>query len=393
MASATARADDWLLVRGSGDGVGSLSWERIGEAYLGSWSWREVPAEEADSDPATSRLMAGSPARHPAIAALMPQLGLALRDGLLFYDEQPLPQGVGLVLVRDDPDGAGLLVVFTGVDDSSAFQGFTTNVDLRRPGALYVRDGRQLSPRSLASFDTRSIELVPLDVLWWTAGAFHPERSLMDRALAVSRALAGYRFVYQAATIPEIDLLGLAAELLAEQGEAVDAAINLGFHHDVIKSALAREATLAELLGPRQGPHPVVYTLVAHPHGTNARSFGADPVTGRPALLLNLSALAGPAQVDAALMHELVHTRQAPAGRRLVDRVIHEGVAVLFVSRLEPADDAPALMWSEQTLEAARTQHDAIVSAVRELSQTSDDELITPWITLHIRPESHPDVP
>lgn len=391
--ASVAPADDWLLVRGAGDGVGDLSWQQIGEAYLSRWNWSVVDATGAERDPVTSRLMAGAAGEHPALAALFRDLQLELVDGALNYAGFLVPVGVGLVLVQDDPDGQGLLVAFTGVDDDSAFQGFTINVDVTRPGVTFVRGGRKVSPRSLSSFDTRAIEVVPLDVLWWTGGAWNPERTVMDRALAVARALDGYRFVYEAATIPEIDLLAFAAELLTVQPDAVEAATALGFHHDAIESGRQREAQLAEVLGPRSGPHPVVYTLVGHPLGTNAKTFGSDPITGRPSVLLNLSAFAGPADLDAALMHELVHTRQPAAGPRLVDRIVHEGVACAFVAALEPADDALALMWSEAALAAATEHHDEIVAALRGLAEETDPALHAPWITLHVRPDGHPGLP
>lgn len=409
LATLAAPADEWILVRGSGDGVGSLDWDRIGEAYLGRQTWRAVDASAADSEAATSRLMAGAPADHPALAALLPVLGIQIdadAEGVapaadpdtapvlaLIHAERRIPAGTGLVIVTADPDGQGALVLFTGVDEASAFQGFTTSIDLSRPGVTYVREGRQVPPSTLMRFPAGRLEVVPLDILWWTAGAWDEQRSINDRALAVSRALEGYRFVYEAATIPGIDLLAFAADLLASFPADVDAGIALGGHHDLIVEARVREALLGELLGPRRGPAPVVYSLIGHPGGTNAKTFGADPITGRPALLLNLCAFADPAALDLALVHELVHTRQSGPAQRLVERAVHEGVAALISARIEGAGDAAALMWSEESLALARARHVEIVAAVKALADSTDAALHAPWMTLGLRPQEPAGLP
>lgn len=391
--AAVAADESWLVVRGQGPGVATLTWQRMGEAYLGASTWRIVDGDAADADPATSRFLAGSPDRHPALAALLPSVGVSVEPDGLLVAGQLVPRGTGLVLVADDPDGQGLLVIFTGFDESSAFQGFTTRIDVTRRGATLVRDGQVVGAAESLHFENAALEVVPLEILWWTAGAWHPERPVADRALAVARALEGYRFVYEAATIPEVDLLAFAAELLSSYQPTVDRALSLGFHHDAILAGLDREARLDELLGARAGPAPVVFTLVGHPSGTNARSFGVDPVSGRPAVLLNLCAFADERELDAALVHELVHTRQPAAGPRLVDQAVHEGVAARLVQQLEGADDALALMWSDDALETARFRHDELVAAFRAIASTTDAAEQAPWMVLHQAPADPPGLP
>lgn len=392
-AAAPPTAETWLVVRGTGTGVADLSWERIAQAYLGGQDFRLVDGSESKSARDTSRLFAGAPADHPALAELLVGLGLALEPDALLVGPRRVPAGTGLVLVTDDPDGAGRLVIFTGVDELSAFQGFTTQIDIGRPGVSFVRDGQTLVPSALLHYDTSQVEVVPLDILWWTAGGFFPERSIPDRALAVARALDGYRFVYEAATIPELDVVSFADDLLTNAGEAVDAAIQLGFHHDIIVAAREREDWLDALLGVRPGPRPVIYSLIGHPRGTNARSFGDDPVTGRPAVLLNLCALPDGEAINAALMHELVHTRQPLRGSSLGDKAVAEGIAAVLAQRHEGLEDGAALMWSADALATARARHTEIVDAFLTRAGSEDAAVISGWLTLHASPAQPADLP
>lgn len=98
----------WLLVRGSSNGVAELSWQRIGEAYLGRWPWRAVPAESANEEPTSHRLVVGSPGDNPAVVALGAAFGMRWDGEQLWLDGALVERGTGLVLVTHDPDGEGL---------------------------------------------------------------------------------------------------------------------------------------------------------------------------------------------------------------------------------------------------------------------------------------------
>lgn len=370
-------AQDWLLVHGPGEGVGSLSWQRIGEVYLKGHGWVAVPAARADQSPATSRLVVATPDQLPGLAAA---LDLGLTDDGLDLAGLAVPADAGLVLVRPDPDGAGTLAWFTGADDRALFEGFRAPVDLGRQATTVVRDGQRLSPAALVGFGDQLV-VERLDRA--QARALAAAGPLSDRALSAARALLGHDFVLQAAVDPAVDPFAWHLELFSSRHQELEAAVARFAAVDLEALVADCLARVDNALHTGDQRDPAVFVLLGAADGTNARTFGGDPVSGRRAVLINLTALADVTALETALIHELVHTRQGTGGGRLADRAVQEGVAALVSQRLvEGVDDARALMWSEAALTAARTRHGALVQALREQADLRDTSLLAPWLTL-----------
>lgn len=406
----------WLLVRGKADAVGALTHERIGQAYLGHASWTLVGADGAAAAPAASRFVVGTADDNPAVAAILRQLGAAPPEDGRFLGRR-LESGTGLLLVGDDPDGGGRLVLATGADADGVLACFGVRLDMSADGLRWVRSQRDVEPGPIL-FDNLLPTIVRLDrdvaplvgelseadpeigrrraaALARAGTSATPGPTLLaDRALHMARLLEGHRFVVEASAHPGVDLLGWSSELLSLHGAALARARSFADAHDLDQLIAVAHETCARELAPWNGPAPVYFVLLGAPHGTNARSFDHDTVTGRPRVLLNLTMLADEGAFETAALHETIHTRQQLGGKRLLDRAVHEGVATRLSQLLRPGTpDHQALMWTEDELARARAHHDAILDAFRDAAASTDPGVHTPFVVLGRRHVAFPAAP
>lgn len=106
------------------------------------------------------------------------------------------------------------------------------------------------------------------------------------------------------------------------------------------------------------------------------------------------AALARRRHFDAAVIHETVHTYQGSVGPTLLERAIFEGVPTYLTQVVDPTlTDYDVLLWSPEELRAAREHHDAILTAIRELADSSDPAVHTPYMILHSQPARIPGAP
>jgi len=140
--------------------------------------------------------------------------------------------------------------------------------------------------------------------------------------------------------------------------------------------------------------------LVGDPRGTNARSFDADPLTGRPRVLLNLAAHASLDALKISIVHESIHTFQTPGDGSFAARALREGEAVALTRVLLPATSAAAaMMWPEAKYATARRMREALLAAFRGTlrdcaeNPTHGKDAVDEWLTLGHAPAQPPGAP
>lgn len=389
--------ESWLLVRSEAESVGSLSWERIAEAYLQSADHRIVGADEASSDPGTHRLVVGCPANQPLLNELLEYLEvewnpkqrtLALPNGI------EVPPSDGLVIVAPDPDGAGRLVLFTGADPDAVFRGFTVSVDLQTEGFVQVR-GQAIHGRGAlgkdAGLDRPLCLRVDREWIGWldeTDG--WPER---ERHLRVATAMAshggGLRNTFVGSgNLSNGDAWMLRVPELIERSRAVIRSTERLRGRDLEGEVSRAWERLTEQVGVN-GPAPVVRLVLDLPEATNARTLGLDPLYGRPEVVLNLSALTGGLAFEIALYHELTHCLDFIRGQRLVDRAAREAVAMWFSQISVPkAGEAQILMWSNQQLQRAKQRRAELIAAFSAVAESTSTQAVGEWLTLGQQPNA-----
>lgn len=303
-------------------------------------------------------------------SALAAELLLALgfdAKAPLSISGTPVLKGTGLVIQAPDPDGDGRLVLMKGEDADGLHQTLTTPVDLLGRGWSIVRSrevqGRGPWPpvvaprfafeRPLALRCDRELERLQREF-----GALGRD----EIALLLARAFEGQRPYFAAALAPGVDLFAFHRRLLAG-----DAASLARFRDaDLAALVVAIEARAKERFGERAGQAPAVAFLVGDPTSTNARTFGAAPVTGRLGILINVAAhtdLQGP---SLSVAYELVPTRQLLDGESLAAAAVREGVAAFLAGQLVPEEDpARLLMWPTDKLAAASARVPEILAAFR----------------------------
>lgn len=403
-AGQTGARDEWLLVRGSADRVGSLTYERIARVYLAGAPCRIVRPAEAAGDVATSRLVIGTPTDNDLAARLAQALGITVAADRLVYAGWSCEPGDGLVILTQDPDGEGRLMLMTGVDAEGVFACFRAPISLTEMGWLLIRerieqDGVRTGLYQVVAngtiplrFDTSVPAIVRLDreAEYLIDEARHVRGD--ERFLRVARGFRGYEDVFASAGAG--DPIAYARWLLGEGNRAIAAADAFFGDRDLDGEILDAYRRCAELKATVSGPRPAYHVLYGYPDGTNARTFEVDPVTGRPRVLFNLCALSTGRRFDAVVIHETVHTLQGAAGLTLLERAVHEGVATYLTQVVDPTlSDAEALLWSPEDLRAARDRRDAIVAAVRELADETDLAVQEPFMVPGSTPARIPGAP
>jgi hypothetical protein len=391
-----AQDPDWLIVRGEAELVAPMSYEKVGSVYLRSFTTRIVGADEADTYPAASRVVVGTPGDHALVAELARSFGLELQgEGARFQGRDYAP-GTGFVLVGADPDGQGLLSLITGSDAQSLSHCFTTPVDVTQPGYTVVGFREKLASGPLVSRAglerpvvvrlDRDFERLVAETFDWPAG---------DRELRIARGLAGFGHVFQA-------LGGRSDTLPSVQGALVDAD---GLVHDARRAfdgvdltrivLAVHERCLSAFGGaPPRGPAPIVYVALDPTSATNGRNFGPDPLTGRPQVVLNLAVLGRAGNFDTVCLHECLHAFQSFPGGRAVDRGMREGTATLGTQLVDPTvSDAAALLWSEAELAAAEARRKALVAGFRRVADSTDPAVHRAWFTLGATLDAVPGAP
>jgi hypothetical protein len=367
----------WILVRSEADTLESFPWERLAKVYLRK-DYHIVRAADAAAHPKASRLVVGTPADNALIKKLAKDLGIEFEGKHFRYDGQEYPDDAGLAVVTDDPDGAGTLVVFTGATPKGAYNCLSVPVDLNRHGYVAMtlrhalRRGRVRSIMPLA-VDGDALRVVRLDLDLWRMRDSMAKSSLDEAALRVSRAFLGYKFLFEQAVSPDINLLDFTRAQFKEQAEALEATRKRFAEVDLEDLLEQADKRVVKALAARTGPRPVVYTIVTRPGITNAQVIGRDPDTGRMRMVLNLAAHESLARLRISAAHEFVHTLQGNTDGTLLARALHEGVAVYVAQQVQPGTkDHEALMWTEEKLAAANQRRKAILDAFRELKGSRD---------------------
>lgn len=376
----------WLLVRSEADALQSFSWEQLAKAYLRP-DYQIVRATDAAAHPKSSRLIVGTPDDNALVKKLARDLGIEFQGKAFRYDGREYPDDAGLAIVTEDPDGGGMLAVFAGATPKGVYNCLSVSVDLTRTGFVAMTFRKALHHGSVKSIlplvvDKEALRVVRLDLDLWRIRDSMRDSSLDEAALRVSRAFAGYRFVFEAAVAPGIDLLDFTRAQFKEQA-SLEATRQRFDKVDL--GALLEEADkqVVRALGPRQGPRPIVYTIVTRPNITNAQVIGRDPATRRMRMTLNLAAHDSVERLRLSALHEFVHTLQGSHRGTLLERSLHEGVAVYVSQQLLPGTkDHEALMWTEEKLAAANDRREAILKAFRSLRDSRDIRKIGSFVHL-----------
>ncbi len=363
----------WLLVRSTTPWQAPLSWERLEGAYLRRFRSLSVEADQAQLHRSANRLVIGRPEDNALVDELAPELGLEWKEDALAFQHQAYGPGQGLVIVLDDPDGGGLLALYTGFDQAGVLAGLSTTTDITRRGFTVVEGGRKLehgavhTPRSV-----REPVIVRLDrdferLMEETRGWPGPARNLR-----VGRGLAGYAHVYHQYG-GQRDLLPTIADVLVPGTADIEVARRFFARRDLDAELAAAFALCTRHLGPLAGPGPVYYVLYHQPHATNAQNFGADGFTGRRQILFNLTALAKARHWNSAIVHETVHAWQQDFGRTLAERAVADGIATTLTGVFLPElSDADVLLWDPEDLAAADARRDEILVAFRAAADSTN---------------------
>jgi hypothetical protein len=381
------KAPTWLLVRSEADALGSFAWEKLAQVYLRQ-DYRIVGAADAALHPKSSRLVVGTPNDNALIKKLAKDLGIQFQGKGFRYDGRDYPDDAGLALVTDDPDGGGLLAVFTGATPKGAYNCLSVSVDLSRQGYVAMTFRKPLRRGNVKSIkplvvDQDALRVVRLDLDLWRIRDDMADSSLDEAALRVSRAFAGYKFVFEPAVAPGIDLLDFTRRQFKEEAAALEATRKRFEKVDLEALLKEAEAKVTKAVGPRQGPRPIVYTIVTKPNITNAQVIGKDSATGRMRMTLNLAAHDSVQKLCLSALHEFVHTLQRPHHGTLLESSLHEGVAVYVSQQLLPGTkDHEALMWTEEKLAAANKRRTAILRAFRSLKDSRDSRRIGGFVYL-----------
>jgi hypothetical protein len=153
---------------------------------------------------------------------------------------------------------------------------------------------------------------------------------------------------------------------------------------DVGKDVVAAYHRTCERLGRTRPRAPDFWLFHAWSRSTNARTQGSGKPDEPIKVFLNLPALARGRHFEAAIVHESVHTLQAPMrAATLLDRAAHEGVATYVSLQLVPGLSKPdAMFWPKASWDAAEQRRDAIVAAFAERRSSSKDQDLAGFVYL-----------
>lgn len=393
---AAARGDDpdWLIVRGDAELVAPMTYAKIGSVYLSSYTTRIVHAVDADARPAASRVVVGTPGDHALVADLAAAFGLRFSAGRAQFQDRSYERGTGFVLVADDPDGGGLMTLIVGADPESLLACFTVSHDITQPGYAVMQRQKKLATgpllvgvdltRPLVIRLDRDVDRLLAETEGWPGG---------DRTLRVARGIAGFGHVFQALvgrsdTLPSVQALAIDAQGLARKARAAFAG------RDPDAEVLLAYERCRDALAGTDAPAPVVYVVNDPSAATNGKNFGADPLTGRPQVVLNLAPLARDRNFDAVCIHECLHTFQGVGGTRAVDRGMREGTATLGTQLVDPSvTDAEALLWSDAELAAAEARRAELVGDFKLMAESTEPATLNGWFTLGAKHNAVPGAP
>ncbi len=395
----------WLLVRSNSNDVGGIAWEKLRELYtVGPCSI--VRAQQAEQSPNSNRLVIGTPATNELVAELAPQLGLQFRpDGQGFaYAGINYGPNAGIVIVTDDPDRGGRLALFAGGTDAGVFACLTTTISTDRLGVTIVPKPHSGPDERL---DRSEVRLLRLDLELLRLFDESQSSKGRERALRVARGMLGYS-----------ELLGAAGNDLLPHFEGLLAAENtLREAPSLIRQQLLKNSSLLESLPPGDDPiecairtgwarmsaahesdpktQPVFLPILGSAAGTNARTFGPDPVTGRPRIVLNLNALSEGRRFELAVLHESAHVLSpARTSDDLLSRAISEGIAtelsLLLATQSKPSE---ALFWSPREFAAAQGLQKEIDAAFRAKASSTSSEDRAAFLQLGGRIAAVPGAP
>lgn len=401
----TSEAPDWLLVRSDSNDVGGIAWEKLQELYTNG-PCSIVRAQQAEQFPSSNRLVIGTPTTNELVAELAPQLGLHFQPeekGFVYAGIDYGP-GAGIVIVTDDPDRGGRLALFGGSTAAGVFACLTTTISTDRLGVTIVPKAHA-GPD--ARLDTSEMRLQRLDRKLLRLLDESQVLIGRERALHVARGMLGYSELLGAAggdLLPHFEGL-LASEIMLRKATSLvqDQLLknsslleSLGQGDDPIECAIRTGwERMSNALGSHPKVQPVITTILGSAAGTNARTFGPDPVTGRPRIVLNINALSSGRRFELAILHESAHVLgPARAGNDLLSRAIAEGIAtelsLLLADRSEPSE---ALFWSPAELAAAQGLQAEIDAAFRAAASSTSPEDQASFLQLGGRIATVPGAP
>lgn len=375
-ATARAQAVTWTYHHEKAQLPG-VQWKALGKAYLGKTKYRDLGTAPAPKK--GSRLVIAN-YKSALGAGVLTKLGLSA-DGGLSISGQDIPADAGLIVLSADPDGDGQLALFTGSNNQAVYQTLTVPTNMQGSGWFVVQNRKVVAkgawpPVSPASFSLDQALVLRLDLNFFRLRRRFGALSIDDQALVLARRLAGEGAYLEAALGPGVDLFQFYRRLLSESRRESIVAHWTAIRLDADQLVAQTEAQVDSLLGARTGPSPAIAFLVGDPDGTNAKTFGEDPITGRLRVLINVLAHRDETAIRISLAHELVHTRQTRFGPSLLDKAATEGIAALLSGRLVPnQSDAQLLMWPTSKLEAATKHQDAIYRAFLAASRDDQSDL------------------
>lgn len=391
----TAQDPDWLVVRGESELISPMSYEKLASVYLSRRETRIVRAKDAGEHRKSSRVVVGTPGDHALVEELARSMGLTFEHDTARFRGRYYGPGTGFVLVDADPDGHGLLALVTGVDRESLFNCFTVSLNIIEPGYSVIRKNTVLASgplimpanpgRPIVVRLDRDFDRLMAETVGWPQG---------DRELRVARGLAGFGHVFHALGSVSADTLPSTKVTLTDPRGAVTLARNAFAKRDLSEEILAIYERCRVALDVRDAVAPVIYVALDGSSRTNGRSFGIDPVNGRPQVVLNLAELGPAGNFDTVCMHECLHTFQWFPGRRAVDRGMREGTATLGTQIIDPSvSDAEALLWSDAELAAAERHRDELIAEFKKVAASTDEQLMNAWFRLDGKLTDIPDAP
>jgi hypothetical protein len=142
---------------------------------------------------------------------------------------------------------------------------------------------------------------------------------------------------------------------------------------------------------------PIYQVSYGYQDATGVATAGS--IQGRCWIWINLGAnrMLNPSYFMSGFIHETWHCFQSPTGTTpttLLEIVLREGVVMYLTSMVDPSiSETDILLWSEEELEAAKEQRDALVDAFGEVRTTTDASQIAQWYYLGVVPSNVPEAP
>jgi len=379
----------WLLVKSEAESgrarartMAAFGWERLAQTYCKP-DYRIVSAKAAKAmakaTVAANRMVAGTPQNNALVAELAKQFGITWKDGKIHFAGGSWTEDAGVALITDDPDGGGTLVLFAGKTDEAVYNCLSVPLDLARREAVVmtfrnelhrgaVKGGTVAKPLGVAPDKLRIVRL--------DRELFRIRREFGDTvdeaALRVSRAFAGYQFVFDRCLQPKVDMFRFTKQQLRQNADLLDATERRFAKVDIAALLDGVDRQVTKALGGRKGPRPIVHVVVTG-LGTNAQVIGKDPRTNRVRVTLNLAMFGSVDELRLAATHEFVHTLQKGSGNTLLEQSIREGVATYISQQLvKGTKDHEALMWTPEKLAAANKRKKAIVAQFTKMRGSRD---------------------